>query len=125
MRIGSSLTAVAGLSLVAASPALAVPAEKASKAPAPAPGNSGPNIGAIMGLFDKLFPPQPDPDPARLALARTSVAAMWPEGSYSRMMTGFMGGMFDRVMQLKQSDLAPLGSKAPKVGASAPGKDLS
>ena len=66
---------------------------------------SGPDMTAVFAMFDKLFPAQPDPDPARLALARTSAAAMWPNGAYGNMMTGMMGNMFDRVMQLKASDL--------------------
>ena len=77
---------------------------------------SAPDMGAVFAIFDKLFPPQPDPDPARLALARTSAAAMWPNGAYSNMMTGMMSNMFDRVMQLKQSDL-PGPAKAKKAGA--------
>ena len=59
----------------------------------------------MMGVFDKLFPPQPGPDPARLALARTSVAAMWPDGAYARPDDDFAGGMIDRVMRLKKTDL--------------------
>ena len=83
---------------------------------------SPPNLDAMMGVFDKLFPPQPDPDPARLALARTSVAAMWPDGAYRDMMVGFAGGMVDNVMRLKKSDLpVATGTKA-KADASA---DLS
>jgi hypothetical protein len=85
---------------------------------------SPPDFAAMLAMFDKLFPPQPDPDPARLALARTSVQAMWPEGAYGKMMTSFMGGIFDRVMQMKQSDLAALGSK-PKKSPAAAGADLS
>lgn len=87
---------------------------------------SPPDFTAMLAMFDKLFPPQPEPDPARLALARTSVQAMWPEGAYGKMMTSFMGGIFDRVMQMKQSDLAALGSKpkkSPAAAASSP--DLS
>lgn len=124
MRIGTSLTAVAALSFAAASPALAASPDKAaSKAPPPAPGNSGPNIGAIMGLFDKMFPPQPEPDPARLALARTSVQSMWPDGAYGKMMSGLMGTMFDRMMQMKASDLgAASGMKTPAMAAA---NDLS
>jgi hypothetical protein len=72
-----------------------------------------------------LFPPQPDPDPARLALARTSVQSMWPDGAYGKMMTGFAGGMFDRVMQLKKSDLAVMDSKAKKTPAATGSTDLS
>lgn len=77
-----------------------------------------------MGLFDKMFPPQPDPDPARLALARTSVQSMWPDGAYGKMMTGFMSGMFDRVMQLKGSDFADLAGKGAKATEAA-ASDLS
>lgn len=102
-------------------PVVMVPTDKASLTKSP------PNFEAMFAFFDKLFPPQPDPDPARLALARTSVAAMWPEGAYGKMMTGFMGGIFDRVMQLKKSDLASLDPKASKTSAStsATMKDLS
>jgi hypothetical protein len=78
-----------------------------------------PSFDAMMGAIDKMFPPQPEPDPARLALARTSVQAMWPDGAYAKMMTGFVGNLFTGVMQMKKSDLAPIGSKAVKTGASA------
>lgn len=83
---------------------------------------SAPNLESMLALIDKLFPPQPDPDPARLALANTSVQAMWPDGAYGKMMTGFMGGMFERAMKLKGSDLAGLGGKL-KPGTDA--KDAS
>ncbi len=43
---------------------------------------------------------------------------MWSDGTYARMMTGMVGGIFDRAMTLKQSDLAALGGKAPRVSAS-------
>ena len=98
-----------------AAPATATAVDKAAKSP--------PNFDAMFALMDKLFPPQPDPDPARLALARTLTEAMWPNGAYGKMMTGFMGGMFDRMMQLKASDLAALSSKPQKSAAA--GKDVS
>jgi hypothetical protein len=82
-----------------------------------------PNFDAILGVFDKMFPPQPDPDPARLALARTSVQAMWPDGAYGKLMTGFMGGMFDRVMEMKNSDFASLSSSPKKADASVAADD--
>lgn len=90
-----------------------------------APDKSPPDFGAILGLFDKLFPAQPDPDPARLALARTSVGAMWPDGAYGKMMTGFVGGMFDRAMQLKASDVEGIAGKPAKAKASADAADRS
>ena len=70
-----------------------------------------PDMSAVFAMFDKLFPPQPDPDPARLALSRTTAAAIWPTGAYGNMMTSMMGTVFDRVMQLKTSDF-PGGAKA-------------
>ncbi len=81
-----------------------------------------PNFAKMMEFVDKLFPPQPDPDPARLALARTSVAAMWPEGAYGRMMTGMMGGLIDRVMQMKASDLPAAAKEKAKAASTS---DLS
>ena len=90
------------------------------KADAP---KSPPNFDALLGMFDKMFPPQPDPDPARLSLARTSVQTMWPDGAYGKMMSGFMGGIFDRVMQMKNSDLAALANNPKKIDASTPRDD--
>ena len=87
---------------IGAAPKGAAPAKPTEKA---SPGPSIPDMAQMQAFFDKLFPPQPEPDPTRLALARTSVTAMWPDGAYSKMMTDFMGGMADRVMQLKASDL--------------------
>jgi hypothetical protein len=100
------------------------PATVLSPAPAAKPATkAAPNFDAMMGAIDKMFPPQPEPDPARLALARTSVQAMWPDGAYARMMTGFVGNLFTGVMQMKKSDLAPVGGKAAKTSASAAGDD--
>jgi len=90
-----------------------------------APDKSPPDFNAILGLFDKLFPAQSDPDPARLALARTSVGAMWPDGAYGKMMTGFVGGMFDRAMQLKASDVEGIAGKPAKAKATADSADVS
>jgi hypothetical protein len=73
-----------------------------------------PDLGAMFALVDKIFPSQPDPDPARLALARTAVNAMWPDGSYGKIMSSMFGGMYDRAMQLKQSDFASLDPKGTK-----------
>ena len=120
MRSSVFPLALAGLAVLA-SPAVAAP-KTAAKNRSPMEAMSPPNLDAMMGVFDKLFPPQADPDPARLALARTSVAAMWPDGAYRDMMVGFAGGMVDNVMRLKKSDL-PVGTrKTAKADASA---DLS
>jgi hypothetical protein len=127
MIVKSAAAFVIVAAFAAARPAWAAPAAKSPKAEA-APSTkpdkkSPPNIEAMMGFVDKLFPPQPDPDPARLALARTSVQAMWPDGAYGKLMTGFLGGMVDRAMQMKKSDLAGLGGKAEAAQPRA--KDVS
>jgi len=86
---------------------------------------SAPDFGAVFAIMDKMFPPQPDPEPARLAMARTAVNAMWPDGSYGKMLSGLFGGMITRAMQLKQSDLADLGGKAAKAAGASSDKDES
>lgn len=83
-----------------------------------------PNFDAMIAFVNKLFPPQPDPDPARLALARTSAAAMWPDGAYGRMMSGFMGNMFERVLAMKASEM-PGPMATPKPRALSSKQDLS
>lgn len=125
MHIRTSLMVVAALAFVPGIPASAAEPRKAeSKTPTDRIGKSVPDFGAMLGFVDKLFPPQPDPDPARLALARTSVLSMWPTGAYGQMMSGVMGPMVDRMMQLKTSDFAAMSST---TGAkiTAPAKDLS
>jgi hypothetical protein len=81
----------------------------------PASNSSGPkappNFDAMMGAIDKMFPPQPEPDPARLALARMAVQPMWPDGAYARMMSGFMNNIVNGLMQMKKSDLTPIATK--------------
>lgn len=118
----SIVAAVVAAPAGAAAPAKQKPAPPPVQA-APKAGKSLPNFEAMMGFVDKLFPPQPDPDPARLALARTSVQSMWPDGAYGKMMVGFVGGVIDHAMQLKKSDLAGLGGKASATAAGA--KDVS
>ncbi|HEV2594460.1 MAG TPA: hypothetical protein VGU01_04600 [Sphingomicrobium sp.] len=95
--------------------ARSAPAVHAAKAP--------PNFDAILAAIDKMFPAQPAPDPARLALARISVQAMWPDGAYAKMMSGFIGNMFNGVMQMKRSDLAALNNKAGKNNGGSAAKD--
>ena len=134
MKVSSiSLGAAATAALCLTTSAAASPAA-AKKAPAPivvvpaghvATMRSPPNLAAMFTFIDKLFPPQPDPDPARLALGRTAVGAMWPDGTYGKLMSGFMGGVFDRMMQLKSSDLAALSDKPAKTNAATATKDLS
>src|SRR5690349_18529001 len=98
MRVSISLSIAALPIALAATPAIAAVQQKEqAQASVPPPAvvvseengraKAPPNCDAIVGIFDKLFPPQPDPDPARLALSRTSAQAMWPQGAYAKMMS--------------------------------------
>jgi hypothetical protein len=102
--------------LVAASPAIAAPNVPPVVVVVPPP---VPNVATkkrpdfdmsqMMAIFDKLFPAQPEPPAPRLALARTAVLGLFPDGTYARMMGGMMHGMTDRFMGLSQADLGVKG----------------
>jgi hypothetical protein len=62
------------------------------------------DIGQMMAVFDKIFPAQPDPPPARLVLSRTAVQGLFPDGTYARMMGGMMHSVADRVMGMTAAD---------------------
>jgi len=66
-------------------------------------------------------PAQEAVDPARLALARVTVNAIWPAGTYERMMSGTMSTMMSQMMgpmmDMKPGDLA--------TAAGATGDDAS
>jgi hypothetical protein len=122
------LPIIASAILVTSRAAAAAPEHSTPPPPikaAPALKGGVPNFDAMIGIFDKLFPALPDPDPARLALARTAVAAMWPDGAYGKMMSGLLSGTIDRAMQLKSSDFAAMGGKTAKAETAASPADLS
>lgn len=121
MRLRKSLISTAILCCVAATPLCAAAPKKAGAKEPPKivtvttanSVKSPPDFAAMIGLVDKIFPPQPDPDPTRLALARTSAQAMWPDGAYGNALFGLFSGAFDRAMQLKLSDFGAIaGEKA-------------
>lgn len=97
----------AGLLALAATPA------NAKTAPAKAPAKEqvvvkkAPDldVGQMMAIFDKIFPAQPEPPAPRLALSRTAVQSLFPDGTYARMMGGMMHGIADRVMGMTAADL--------------------
>src|SRR6059058_3746142 len=112
------LIVIGGALLLAATPSIAAPAAAAVASAAAKGKNSSiaknaPNfdIGQMMAVFDKIFPAQPDPLPARLALSRTAVKGLFPDGTYARMMNGMMGGVVDRFMGLTDADLGMKGAK--------------
>ena len=104
--------------LLAASPAIASPIpEKPAATPSarskPAPTAKKPDfdMSQMMAVFDKIFPAQPDPLPQRLALSRTTVQGLFPDGTYARMMNGMMHSVVDRVMGLSDADFGKAGTK--------------
>ena len=71
-------------------------------------------MAAMMKMFDKFFPAGPEPDPARLALAREATMTMFPKGAYAEAMNTFMDRTVDHALNMSEADFA---SMAP------PGKD--
>lgn len=105
---------------VAASSA-AAPEEKASTTKTAAP-----DFAKMMAMFDKLFPPQPDPEPARLAAARGVALHMWPDGIYGSLFDSLVGSMANTVLDLKPTDLAMLDDKKDeKAKSAAPSSNLT
>ena len=103
------IMATAAFALLAATPALASAAPAKAKhavVKKAAPAMKAPDFdpAQMMAIFDKIFPPQPDPAPARLALSRVSVNNLFPDGTYARMMDGMLHGIADRFMGLRESD---------------------
>jgi hypothetical protein len=94
-------TAVPTVTTTAPKSVIIAPATKRSAAP---------DMAAMVKMFDTLFPPQPDPDPARLALARTTVTTLVPTDSFGKAVGEMLGGMFERVLEMRESDFpAPKG----------------
>jgi hypothetical protein len=64
---------------------------------------------AVKAL-DRLLPPQADPEPARLALARTTIDGFMPAGSYGRMLNVMtdkvMTDIYGRVMGMTGNELS-------------------
>lgn len=121
------LVALAALSapvLVVDKAAVATPPMVAVSAPAgtakTATRKAAPDFAKMMAMFDKLFPPQPDPEPARLSAARGVSARMWPDGTYGALFDSFVGSMANTVLDLKPADLAMLDDKKAGKATSAP-----
>ena len=120
MSLQFVLALVAATAPAAPPPTVTVPVAVAAPASKPAPNaaTKAANQAAQMSIYadmavkaiDRLLPPQPDPDPARLALARTVMNGFMPVGSYVRMtnvMTdNFMTGVYDRVMAMTGTQLS-------------------
>ena len=97
------LLATVPTAALAAPSAKPAPKEEGSAKPKP----SDFDFAKMMGMFDNLFPAGPDPDPARLALARTTASGVLPNGSYVALFDDMMSGFVDRMLAMKPGDLMP------------------
>ena len=80
---------------------------------------TAPDMAAMVKMFDTFFPPQPNPDPARMPLARTTVMTLLPTDSFGKAVGDMLGGMFERVLEMRESDFpAPKGKAAPNKAPS-------
>lgn len=62
------------------------------------------DMGKLVQLLDKIFPPMPPPPPERLALARSTAAGVFPDGTYAKLFDEMMSGLVDRVLSLGPAD---------------------
>ncbi len=104
--------------IVAEVPIAAAPAEKPGTKTAASEATKAANQAASMSRFadmavkalDRILPPQADPEPARLALARTTMNSFMPAGTYSRMtnvMTdNLMNGVYERLLSMTGTELS-------------------
>ncbi|QIK79482.1 DUF2059 domain-containing protein [Sphingomonas piscis] len=77
-------------------------------------------MALMMNVFDKFFPAGPEPDPARLAVARQATMTMFPKGTYAQAVNGFVDTMTDRVLNMSEADFAGM---FPEEFAKKAGKD--
>lgn len=102
------------LSAAVAALMIASPTANPSKAEQPEaapvkvePKRKAPDFAEFLKIFDKLFPPQPDPDPARLTAAQQSAKMLFPDGTYGRMMVGLVDTVATRVLNMSEADFDP------------------
>lgn len=65
-------------------------------------------MAKMLVMLDRFFPAGPEPEPARLELARNASMAMFPKGTYAQGINSFVDGMVDRVLDMSEADLAAL-----------------
>lgn len=77
-------------------------------------------MAMMTKIMDKFFPAGPEPDPVRLAAARGAIQTMFPNGAYSKAMTGFVDKMIDNGLNMSEADFAEFAPAAkPKKGKKA------
>jgi hypothetical protein len=73
-------------------------------------------------MFDKFFPAGPEPDPARLALAREATMTMFPKGTYGQAMTGFVDQFSNRILDMSEAELLAMFPEEEKAEEETKGK---
>jgi hypothetical protein len=76
------------------------------------------DMGKLFAMFDNLFPPGPEPVPARLALAKTTANGMFPNGTYVALFDDAMSGIVERVLSINPANLGVMGGKVPAAATS-------
>jgi hypothetical protein len=104
---GSTATAAKAAEPTAA----AQPAKAAAKKPGAPKKDDDFDMAQVMAMFDKMFPPQPDPAPQRLALARSTASGVFPAGTYAALFEEMLGGLTDRFLSMNPADFASKDSK--------------
>jgi len=79
-------------------------------------------MAGMMKIVDRMFPAGPEPDPARLAIARDATFRMFPRGAYAQAMNGFVDRTVDHVLSMSEADIADL---APPSKGTGKGKGSS
>lgn len=107
------LSAIAALAIATATPTkgeapppvVTVPATEKKAEGAKPKSNGFEDIGKFMAMFDKIFPPQPDPEPVRLNAARGVALKMWPDGTFGSLLETYATTMANTVLDMKPSEL--------------------
>ena len=112
---------IAMLALAATPTPTVMPSMPKTVVIAPArPNPSVPDMAMMLKMFDTFFPPQPEPDPARLVMAHSTALALLPPDSLGKAARDMMGGLYDRVMQMRESDFPIPKPSGPKAGVPEP-----
>ena len=83
------------------------------------------DMAKLMAMFDTLFPAGPEPDPARLALAKTTAEGMFPNGTYAAVFDEAMSGIVDRVLSMRPGELFPAKDGAKPATAASLREELA
>ena len=118
-----SLNVLVAVAAAAATPSTATTNKAPVVTAAPAKSKTAADPMAAMAgmlkIIDRMFPTGPEPDPARLAIARDATFRMFPKGAYAQAMNGFIERTVDQVLSMSEADMADLAPASRKKVATA------